>query len=127
MRDTKLGFRRPATGPAAGWAASGRTALTGSRTPQMYREIGLDDASRPSQPQAGLGPLKPQTRRCMELGGRDSWGCRGRAGREWGLGGGIRSTPGRSLGLQAVAVARPRAWSQEWFLYLEMSALEPPN
>ena len=59
MRDTKLGFRRPAAGPAAGWAASGRTALTGSRTPQMYREIGLDDVPRSRRPAWGHLNRKP--------------------------------------------------------------------
>lgn len=59
-RDTKLGVRRPATGlgPAAGWATSGRTALTGSRTPQVYSDVGLDDGFRSSQPQAVPGPLR---------------------------------------------------------------------
>ena len=35
----------------------------------------------------------------------------------------MRSTPGQSLGLQAVAVARPRARSQEGFLYVENECL----
>lgn len=38
-----------------------------------------------------------------------------------------RGTPGRSLSLQSVAVARPRARSQEWFLYLENEWLGTPK
>ena len=65
----------------------------------------------------------------MGLAGRDSWGCRGRGDRGWGLGGGgmRRGTPGPSLSLQSVVVARPRARSQEWFLYLENEWLGTPK
>jgi hypothetical protein len=38
-----------------------------------------------------------------------------------------RGTPGRSLSLQSVVVARPRARSQEWFLYLENEWLGTPK
>lgn len=54
---SKLGVRRPTShSPAAGWVTSGRALPLGLGLPQVYSGVGMDDASRSSQPRAGPGP-----------------------------------------------------------------------
>lgn len=119
-------------GPAADWVTSGRTAPTGSRTPQVYRGVRLDDASRSSQRQAGSGPLSHRASAAGRRRERFLGSSRPGGVQKEEMGGGAEP-PGTSLAPWWSAVSHPEWWQdpklgvRSSFSIYKMSGSELPN